>query len=377
MNSPSETDSIIYLDYNATHPPFPDILEESIHSYSKTFFNPSGITRFSLQNQGKIETARKYFSTLFQAKESELVFSSTGTEANYLLLQFLKKTSSAIRLISSPFEHSSMMGAYEDLGFGVEFLETDKSGTIQLTHLQTLLEEEARPVVCLMAGNETGVIQPVLEIHKLCRAFGVPFFSDLMQAFGKINVDYSLFDGFSCSAHKIGGGLGSALTVFRNLPKDLHLFRGGNQENNHRAGTENFPSILSFASATKRQIDALEEKNKRLLAFRSMIESELIKMNAEIVAKDSTRLPNTTFAILPFEDIDFLLMGLESKGICISTGSSCKSRAREASSSLLKMGYSNEEALRAIRISTGLFTTEPEVHFFLNELKNISLSLIG
>jgi cysteine desulfurase len=375
MNSPSETESVVYLDYNATHPPFPQILEENFKNYSRSFFNPSGITRFSLRNQGKIEAARKYFASSFGTKENDLVFSSTGTEANYLLLQCLKSELKNLEIISSPFEHSSMIGAYSDLGFKPEFLKTDKSGQIQLAHLRELLETNPRPVVCLMAGNETGVIQPMKEIFSLCQEFGTYLFSDLMQAFCKIEIDFSLFDGFTCSAHKIGGGLGSALTVFKNLPKDHHLFQGGNQENNHRAGTENFPSILSFADSARLQLDTLKEKNLRLKSFQKLIEDSITEWGAEIVAKDSPRLPNTTFAILPFEDIDFLLMGLESKGICISTGSSCKSRAREASTSLLKMGYSNDEALRAIRISTGYFSTEAEIQFFLNELRTLALSL--
>lgn len=375
MNSLSETESVVYLDYNATHPPFPQILEENFKNYSRSFFNPSGITRFSLRNQGKIETARKYFASSFGTKENDLVFSSTGTEANYLLLQCLKTELKNHELISSPFEHSSMLGAYTDLGFQIEFIKTDKTGQIQLSHLKELLKTNPRPVVCLMAGNETGVIQPMNEIYALCKEFRSDLFSDLMQAYCKIEIDFNMLRGFTCSAHKIGGGLGSALTVFRNLPKDYHLFQGGNQENNHRAGTENFPSILSFADSVKLQLDALKDKNLRLRSFQKLIEASITEWGGEIVAKDSPRLPNTTFAILPFEDIDFLLMGLEAKGICISTGSSCKSRAREASTSLLKMGYSNDEALRAIRISTGYFTTETEIDFFLNELGALALSL--
>ncbi|TGN10022.1 cysteine desulfurase family protein [Leptospira ilyithenensis] len=363
MKSPSQS-KFFYFDYNATHPPFLNFLTESLNEYAGEYYNPSGATRFSLRNQGKIESVRKYFAGLTGKNERGFVFSSTGTEANYLLLRYLRESNPDLKeLIVSPFEHSSMYSAIRDLGFSPRLIQTDFSGVIDLKSLRSLLLENPVPILCLYAGNETGVLQPVERIASLAKEFGVSFFSDLMQAFGKIHVDFSLFDGFSFSSHKIGGGLGSALSFVPNTKIDYHVFGGGNQENGHRAGTENIQALLSFQKSTEFQMKHLSEKEERLKKFQIQIETRLETLGCKIIAKDSPRLPNTSFVMLPLEDIDFFLLGMEEKNTIISTGSSCKSRAREASSSLIAMGYSKEEALRCIRISTGIHTTQDEIDF--------------
>lgn len=366
---------VLYFDYNATHPPFPEILKEKLDEYLEDFYNPSGSTRYSLKNQGKIEKARKEISKIVLKPESDLVFSSTGTEANYLLIQALRHSFPNLEsILVSPFEHSSMYDAIRNFEFQMEILKTDKSGLVDLEDLNTKLKTQARPIICLMAGNETGVIQPVEEISKLARFYEQFFLSDLMQAVGKIQVNFALFDGFSFSGHKLGAGMGTAVTGFTNFPKNTQIFGGGNQENSHRGGTENVFSILSLPSALQFALTQLEEKNVRLSSFQKKLEHELEDLGCEIIAKNSPRLPNTSFIKLPVSNLDFLLLGLEEKGIILSTGSSCKSRAREASPSLLRMGYSEDEALLCVRISTGIFTIESEIKFLISELKELIFS---
>lgn len=360
------TNDLKYFDYNATHPPFPEILETCLADYLEGFYNPSGITRYSLKNQGKIEQTRKYFASLTKGQEKQFVFSSTGTEANYLLIQSLRVLYPQLdSVIVSPFEHSSMYAALESYGFTPDLTSTDKSGIIHLSNLEKKLKENPRPVVCLYAGNETGVIQPAKEIQNLTKAYGQLFYSDLMQGFGKVPLSYSFFDGFTFSGHKIGAGMGSAVTYLPQANTNFHLFGGGNQENEHRAGTENTFAIECFRQVSELQLGQLEDKNKRLYEFRSLIEEKAESLGCQIIAKSSERLPNTTFLLLPIQAVDFFLLGMEEKGILVSTGSSCKSRAREASKSLLYMGYTEEEALRCIRISTGYFTTKEEVDALL------------
>jgi cysteine desulfurase len=164
---------------------------------------------------------------------------------------------------------------------------------------------------------------------------------------------------------------GAVVCIPLEIKSDYKIFKGGNQENNLRAGTENTPAILCIKDASVLQLSTLEEKNSRLVGFKTSIENNLKEKGGIIIAENSNRLPSTTFVILPTEDIDFILMGLEEKGIIVSTGSSCKSRARDASPSLLSMGYSKEEALRAIRISTGIFTTEEEIEILNLELNKL------
>ncbi|TGM60769.1 cysteine desulfurase family protein [Leptospira vanthielii] len=366
------TNDLKYFDYNATHPPFPEILETCLAEYLEGYFNPSGITRFSLKNQGKIEQTRKYFSSITKGQEKQFVFSATGTEANYLLIQSLRVLYPALdSVIVSPFEHSSMYAALESYGFTSDLIQTNKTGIIHLKDLEKKLKENPRPVVCLYAGNETGVIQPAEEISKLTKEYGQVFYSDLMQGFCKVNVPYALFDGFTFSGHKIGAGMGAAVTYLPKTDSRFQVFGGGNQENEHRAGTENTFAIECLRRVTEIQLEHLEEKNKRLSHFQSLLEEKLETLGCIIIAKSSNRLPNTTFLILPIQSVDFFLLGMEEKGVLVSTGSSCKSRAREASKSLLHMGYSEEEALRCIRISTGYFTNEKDVNTLLVAIEDL------
>ncbi|MCW7459285.1 aminotransferase class V-fold PLP-dependent enzyme [Leptospira bandrabouensis] len=371
MKSPL-TNEIKYFDYNATHPPFAEVLETCLADYLSGFYNPSGITRFSLKNQGKIEQTRKYFANLTNGQEKQFVFSATGTEANYLLIQSLRALYPNLdSVIVSPLEHSSMYAALESYGFTSDLIHTDHSGIIDLQDLEKKLKENPRPVVCLYAGNETGVIQPAEEISKLTKKYDQLFYSDLMQGFCKTDVPFSVFDGYTFSGHKIGGGMGAALSYLPKSDPSFHLFGGGNQENNHRAGTENIFAIECFKQVAEIQMKDLEKKNKRLSAFQTLIEEKLESLGCKIIAKFSPRLPNTAFLILPIQAVDFFLLGMEEKGILVSTGSSCKSRAREASKSLLHMGYSEEEALRCIRISTGYFTTEEDVKTLLSNMEDL------
>jgi cysteine desulfurase len=364
--------NLLYFDYNATHPPIASILAEANKDYIAEFYNPSGATRFSLTNQGKIELARKYFSNVTGALEKNIIFSSTGTEANYLLIRALRnRLPEKKSVIVSPFEHSSMYSALKDHHFEMRVIATDKTGTVKLGSIEALLKDLADPIVCLSTGNETGVIQPTKELSNLAKTYDVFFVSDLMQGYGKIQLDFNQFDGFTFSSHKIGGGMGSALTAIKFELENFSLFAGGNQENGHRAGTENLPAILAFQKASEFQLEQLNSKNERLHSFRESVERELENLGCEIIAKKSPRVPNTSFVLLPIEEIDFFLLGMEERGFIISTGSSCKSRAREASGSLLAMGYSKEEALRCIRISTGLFTTELEINSLIAAMKEL------
>ena len=365
--------AIKYFDYNATHPPLSQILEKNLGLYLKSYFNPSGASRFSLDRQSSIEEVRNYLATLTKKPKKSFVFCSTGTESNQIMLGYVfssKYFNTACYV--SPFEHSSIYGALDNLKVEYEILKCKRDGYIDLDYLIEKMKSNPLPVVVLLAGNETGVIQPYKEIADVCRNYKMPFLSDLMQAYCKIPIDFSYFDGFTFSGHKIGGGMGGAVVCLPlDIKSDYKIFKGGNQENNFRAGTENTPSILSIMDASVLQLSTLEEKNKRLLRFRTSIENNLKEKGCTIIAENSNRLPSTTFVILPTEDIDFILMGLEEKGIIVSTGSSCKSRAREASPSLLSMGYTKEEALRAIRISTGYFTTEEDVEILNLELNKL------
>ncbi|AXR65315.1 cysteine desulfurase family protein [Leptospira mayottensis] len=368
---------IRYFDYNATHPPFSDVLVEIQKDYFEDFYNPSGATRFSLARQGKIETARKTLEKYTGKPAKEFVFSSTGTEANYLLAHSIRGKFSGSAIVSS-LEHSSMYSALEFAGFDFRKIRSLKNGEIDLNHLEELLKDQPVAVFILHVANESGVIQPIKKVSELSRKYSVPFFSDLMQSFGKLEVPFELLDGFTFSGHKIGAGMGASGTWVRSdliSEKEFAIFHGGNQENNHRAGTENSPSILALSEVLKRRLSEQKEKLDRSINFQTKIESVLEECGCILIGKESTRISTTSFCLLPTDDVDFFMMGMEEAGFVVSTGSSCKSRSREPAPSLLSMGYSEEEALRAIRISTGWFTTEEEVEELCVQIRKVLRAL--
>ncbi|TGL76222.1 cysteine desulfurase family protein [Leptospira yasudae] len=368
---------IRYFDYNATHPPFGDVILEVQKDYLEDFYNPSGATRFSLARQGKIESARKTLEDYTGKPAKEFVFSSTGTEANHLMTQAIRGKFSGSAIVSS-LEHSSMYSALEFAGFQFRKIRSNQNGIVDLTHLETLLNEEAAPIFVLHVANESGVVQPIEAISSLAKRFSVPLFSDLMQSFGKLEIPFGLFDGFTFSGHKIGAGMGASGTWVRSdlvSEKEFAIFHGGNQENNHRAGTENSPSIVALSEVLKRRIPEQKEKLDRFKGFQTKIESVLEECGCILIGKESARISTTSFCLLPTDDVDFFMMGMEESGFVVSTGSSCKSRSREPAPSLLSMGYSEEEALRAIRISTGWFTTEEEVEELCVQIRKVLRAL--
>lgn len=369
-----EYQKIYYFDYNATHPPFAEILRKNLDFYINNFYNPSGASRFSLAVQNEIEKSRTIMAELTGKRKNDFTFVSTGTEANYLLLNSISKNNSLPnKVIISPYEHPSVSSGAKSLGLETIILSGNKSGAIDLSELANEVKRNQAAVMITGAANETGVIQPLAKIQEITREANVPLYSDLMQAFGKIEAPFFSLDGFSAASHKIGGGPGSALAYISPayMLSDLAIFTGGNQENSRRAGTENVPAILSFADAAQKKIKLIATTEKKLFSFQQRIETALKIAGAEIIAENSQRLANTTYAILPIDDIDFFLIALEEKGIIVSTGSSCKSRVREPSASLLNMGYSKEEAMRAIRISTGFFTNEEDVNYLIENLTSV------
>lgn len=358
---------IHYLDYNSTHPPIMNIIQPCWEEFSYRYFNPSGANRFSLSNQKKIEEARKFFHENDSMPLNKHVFCSTGTEANYTLLAGIRHLyPNETEMYTSPFEHSSFYSAMEFFGFSPIVISTDPSGLINLNELWEKMKKKPLPGGFIYACNETGVIQPMESISSIFKEFNRALVSDCMQAFCKIIIDYSLLDGYTCSGHKIGSGPGASMAVFgeRFHPLKLNFFKGGNQENTYRAGTENLPAICAFHKASEYQIQKWGGTVFNNYIYRLELTNFLKNYDIEIIAEDSPRLPNTIFAILPIEDLDFFLIGMEERNILISTGSSCKSRAREPSPSLLAMGYTKEEALRAIRISWGMFTTQEDIEAF-------------
>lgn len=368
---------MIYLDYNSTHPPFLDLLHKSLDEYGNNFANPSGISYPSQKNQGRIEAARQRIARQLTAMHgldadpAQLLFVSTGTEAvHHLASAFSSRSQSGEpTALLSPYEHEAMVAACRFAGMDVELLPASHDGRLDPDAVRQRLARGGISLISVMAlCNETGVLQPLDDITAIASEFDVPIITDSIQVAGKVPLKLKGVHGMVLNGHKIGAGYGTAVVWLSDRDGFKPLFRGGLQEGERRAGTENLPSILALPEAFERQIERSQSVNEHLRIRHDRhdrIEEMLISQCDARIAGSASPRNNTTYAVFPeMENMDFLLMALDREQILCSTGSSCKSRTRQPSQTLLRMGFSEAESLQALRFSTGFFTTEEEIERF-------------
>src|SRR5229473_4977850 len=246
---------MIYLDYNATTPLCDAAREAMLPYFSQHFGNPSSIHRVGRNARAAVDNARDKIAALIHAKPNEIIFTSGGTESCNLAVLGLARCGmdGSGHVISNKTEHHAVLHAVEHLekheNFEVTWLDTSNDGIVDLDQLAKSIRPETRLVSIMAANNETGVIQPLKEISKICREHGVLLHSDMVQSFGKIETDLSLVDAASFAAHKFYGPKGAGLLFLRS---GLHIERihfGGSHENERRPGTENVPAIVGMAAA--------------------------------------------------------------------------------------------------------------------------------
>lgn len=365
---------MIYLDYNATHPPFEDILKKNLDLYLELFANPSGISRAGQKSQRWIEQSRDRLKDLFN---KEPVFCSTGTEATFLMIHsFVKKTDT---VLVSPYEHEAMRAALKRSGARQIYLKAHSSGRVDIDDFKNKLESEKIDCVVMIAvSNESGVIQPYQEAAGLIQNINrnrpnrILFLSDTIQAACKLTMDYSLFDACLLNGVKIGAGPGASALLVNDRNQIKPIFSGGLQEFEKRAGTENAMAIANLADSAQKLIDNHDLFTNKTSLYQTRIEKAILNAGGSIIGEDSPRLTNTTFALFTeLQNMDFSLMALDSNQFVYSTGSSCKSRTRQPAHSLLAMGYSEQQALTALRFSTGLFTTDEDITEFMKKLPSV------
>ncbi len=374
---------MLYFDYNSTHPPIKQILIKNLNHYLENFSNPSGINFYSQKNFSLLEQKRNILKQILQKfyyinpLQYNIVFNSTGTESVYQMVYSYFDPEKPI-VIVSPYEHECFYKVCEDVNAKTIFLSANSMGFVEPKEIHSILNkinpEEVSFISCIAVSNETGIIQPIKELASISKEYNIPFISDTIQIAGKRPMDIDLVNGFTINGHKIGAGYGCSIYVGK---KAKPIFRGGLQENELRAGTENLPAIFNTVDAFLWQMENqnLYEKTK---VFQNQIEDFLKQeCNAIIVGELSPRISTTTYALFPdIDDFDFLMMYLDQEGIVYSTGSSCKSRTRQASELLIRMGYSKDLSQKALRFSYGIFTTEEEVQIFIEKFKKIYKSFI-
>src|SRR5881398_2417461 len=360
---------MIYLDYNATTPLCDPAGEAMLPYFSQHFGNPSSIHRAGRNARAAVDNARDKIAALLHAKPNEIIFTSGGTESCNLAVLGLARCGmeSGGHVISNKTEHHAVLHAVEHLerheNFEVTWLDTSNDGMVDLDQLAKSIRPETRLVSIMTANNETGVIQPLKEISKICRERGVLLHSDMVQAFGKIDIDLSLVDAASFAAHKFYGPKGAGFLFLRSGLSIQPIMFGGAHENERRPGTENVSAIVGMAAAAEWTLRDLETEQQREAQLRDELWTRIAQNapDAKRNAANVRRLGNTLNVSLLGIDSEMLLIALDLEGVCASSGSACMVGSVVASHVLLAMGLPMERARSAVRFSLGKWTTADEI----------------
>jgi len=360
---------MIYLDYNATTPLCDEARDAMLPYLDRHFGNPSSVHTAGREARAAVDNARDKISSLLRVKPNEIIFTSGGTESCNLAVLGLAKCpiSRGGHAISSKAEHHAVLNAFEHLesreNFEVTWLDVSRYGIVDLDHLARAIRPETRLVSIMAANNETGVIQPIREISEICRARGVLLHSDMVQSFGKIDIDMSLVDVASFAAHKFYGPKGAGFLFLRSGLSLQPIMFGGAHENERRPGTENVAAIAGMAAAAEFTLRDREAEQDRQLHLRDDLWRSIAESvpQAQQNGDQARRLANTLNVSFIGLDSEMLLIALDLKGVCASSGSACMVGSVVASHVLLAMGLPMERARSAVRFSLGKQTTAEEI----------------
>ncbi|MGE5207946.1 MAG: cysteine desulfurase family protein [Alphaproteobacteria bacterium] len=371
---------MIYLDYNATTPLCDPAREAMLPYLSRHFGNPSSVHAAGREARAAVDNARDKIAALLQAKPGEIIFTSGATESCNLAVFGLARSSSSPsgHIVSNKAEHHAVLNPVEYLerreNFEVTWLNVSETGMIDLDQLKDSIRPDTRFVSIMTANNETGVVQPMREISKICRERGVLLHSDMVQAFGKMDVDVSLVDVASFAAHKFYGPKGTGFLCLRaGLPIEPIMF-GGAHENQRRPGTENVAGIAGMAGAAEWVLRGRDMEEERRAGLRDQLWRSIADIfpDAQQNGEPVHRLTNTLNVSFTGIDSETMLMVLDLEGICASSGSACMVGSVRASHVLLAMGLPMDRARSAIRFSLGRWTTAEEISGAVNALERIA-----
>jgi cysteine desulfurase len=362
----------IYLDYNATTPVDPAVLEGMLPFFSGEFGNAASIHTTGQKARSAVETAREQVAAFINAHPQEIIFTSGGTESdNHAIFGMFNPTNYAdANLISTVIEHEAVLNTCQALaarGVTVGYLAANREGQIDPQHLRDLLYEipDTSLVSVMHANNELGTVQPLEEIGRITKEADVYFHTDAVQSAGKLPIDVNALqvDLLSLSAHKIYGPKGvGALYIRSSTPLRQFLF-GGHHQRGFRPGTENVAGIVGLGKAAELAAASLEHDATRISALRDDLERGLLQRipQSRVNAATAPRTPNTTNIFFPGVDGEALLIALDLKGLSCSTGSACSSGAVEPSHVLTAIGLTPTEARSSLRFSLGRHTTRQEI----------------
>lgn len=375
-----EQNKLVYMDYSATTYTKPEVLDEMLPYFTEKFGNPSSIYTFGRRSKSAVEEARGKVAKALGAKQDEIYFTAGGSEADNWVLKgiaFANKNKGN-HIITTKIEHHALFETCEYLekqGFTVTYLNVDEYGMINLDELRNAITDKTILISIMFANNEIGTIQPIEEIGRLAHERGVIFHTDAVQAVGNIEIDVNKMniDLLSLAAHKFYGPKGiGALYIKKGIRID-NLIHGGGQERKRRAGTENLPGIVGLGKAIELATLDIEGHNKKIIALRDRLLKGIMDTipHTKLNGHPEKRLPGNINVSFHFIEGESLLLMLDQKGICGSTGSACSSGSLDPSHVLLAIGLPHEIAHGSLRLSLGDGNTEEDVDYVLDELPKI------
>lgn len=376
----------IYADNAATTKISQTAMKAMISAMENSYGNPSSIHQIGMAANDALQTAREQIARCLGCMPKEIFFTSGGTESDNQAIvsaAMLGAKKNKRHIISTAFEHHAVLHTLRRLkeqGFEIQLLDVGSEGNITAAQVEEAIRPDTCLVTVMFANNEIGSVLPIAEIGEACRAHGVLFHTDAVQAAGHIpvNVKKQNIDMLSLSAHKFHGPRGiGALYVKRGIEL-TSLMEGGGQERGKRPGTENLPAIMGMAAALKEECTLMEQNEAKVIAMRDRLIQGLSQIPYSILnGSREKRLPgNVNFC---FEGVsgESLLLLLDSRGICASSGSACASGALDPSPVLLSLGLAPEIAQGSLRISLDISNTEEEIDYMLEVIPQVVEQLRG
>ena len=370
----------LYLDNAATTKTAPEVLEAMLPYFTEKFGNPSSVYQFAAGNKSVIDEQRDLIAVTLGAKGKEIYFTAGGSESDNWAL---KATAEAYaqkgkHIITTKIEHHAVLHSAQYLekqGYEVTYLDVDEDGKVRLQDLEAAIRPDTILISVMYANNEIGTIQPIREIGAIAHEHGILFHTDAVQAYGHlpIDVDACHIDMLSASGHKLNGPKGIGFLYIRTGVKIRSFIHGGAQERKRRAGTENVPGIVGLGAAVKRAFASMEERTEKEKEMRDYLIGRVLEEipYTRLNGHPTDRLPGNTNFSFRFIEGESLLIRLDMKGICGSSGSACTSGSLDPSHVLLAIGLPHEIAHGSLRLTLNEEITREDIDYVVESLKEI------
>ena len=371
---------MIYLDNAATTKTAPEVVDAMLPYFSEYYGNASTIYSLGAESKKAMDHARQTIADSLGAKPEEIYFTAGGSESDNWALKATAEAyaSKGKHIITTKIEHHAILHTCEYLekrGFEITYLNVDRDGLISLDELKAAIRPDTILISVMFANNEIGTIEPIAEIGEIAKEHGVLFHTDAVQAYAQvpINVDEMHIDMLSASGHKLHGPKGIGFLYIRKGVKIRSFVHGGAQERSRRAGTENIPGIVGLGAAVERAMRIMDSKTRKEIELRDYLIGRLENEipHCWLNGHRTKRLPNNiNFSFLFIEGESMLIM-LDMKGICASSGSACTSGSLDPSHVLLAIGLKHEEAHGSLRLTLSEDSTKEEMDIVAEEVKKI------